>query len=325
MASNHPHNHRGSNHPEPAPEGPPDAGAAGDVTTTGHSTHDAGAASAKHGAHGAHDAHDAHVTHGAHGGHTDDVTDVSTLVPAGWKQLILPVLILVIVGILVAGPVMDAFAPKVPSPAVEQNTGTQEGQNQTPAPSGGVESQPTATPAISPTPQGAGATPTTGSQNPALPQANVAATATAVALLGEQGIVSRMPVQLQFGGVSFVVKPGNNLLPDWQPPQEVGIATWIEGTYANHILYLPYSADNEKLFQSARQGDEVKLTMNTGQTFVFAVTRSMRAHNGPPTEAGQFTVTSAMAQDHAGLTLFLIGDPAPDRAVVMADFTGTIQ
>jgi hypothetical protein len=32
-----------------------------------------------------------------------------------------------------------------------------------------------------------------------------------------------------------------------------------------------------------------------------------------------------MAQDHAGLTLFLIGDPAPDRAVVMADFTGTIQ
>jgi hypothetical protein len=47
--------------------------------------------------------------------------------------------------------------------------------------------------------------------------------------------------------------------------------------------------------------------------------------NGPPTEEGQFTVTTAMAQDHAGVTLFLIGDPSPDRAVLQAEFTGNIQ
>jgi hypothetical protein len=32
-----------------------------------------------------------------------------------------------------------------------------------------------------------------------------------------------------------------------------------------------------------------------------------------------------MSQDHAGVTLFLIGDPAPDRAVLQAEFTGNIQ
>ena len=69
----------------------------------------------------------------------------------------------------------------------------------------------------------------------------------------------------------------------------------------------------------------MKITMNTGQVFVFSITRSERAANGPPTTESQFTVTTAMRQDHAGVTLFLVGDPAADRAVVQADFTGAIQ
>jgi len=32
-----------------------------------------------------------------------------------------------------------------------------------------------------------------------------------------------------------------------------------------------------------------------------------------------------MSQDHAGVTIFLVGDPAPDRAVVQADFNGNIE
>ncbi len=69
----------------------------------------------------------------------------------------------------------------------------------------------------------------------------------------------------------------------------------------------------------------MRLVMNTGQVFEFDVTRSERAFNGPSTDRGRFTVTSAMSQDHAGVTLFLIGDPADDRAVVQADFNGNIQ
>jgi hypothetical protein len=148
---------------------------------------------------------------------------------------------------------------------------------------------------------------------------------TAVALDSAQGVVARAPVKLEFEGTSFVVKAGDTLLPDWRPPQDQGIATWIQGSVANHILYLPYSAENAALFQAGKKGDKLTLRMNTGQLFEFEVTRSGRVVNGPATEQGQFTVTAAMAQDHAGVTLFLIGEATKDRAVVQADFTGNIQ
>jgi hypothetical protein len=151
------------------------------------------------------------------------------------------------------------------------------------------------------------------------------ATATAVALEGQKGDVARAPVRLEFGGATFTVSPGSGLLPDWKPSQDETSATWIEGTFANHILYIPYSEHNKALFEAAKQADGVKLLMNTGQVFNFSVTRSQRAANGPTTDPEQFSVSAAMAQDHAGLTLFLTGDPAADRAVVQADFTGKIQ
>src|SRR4051812_25875061 len=89
-------------------EAPPDRGASGDVTTTGHSTHDTGGFSttASHDSHSggdAHDAHDAHGQGGGHGGHGDDTSDLPTIVPTTWRQLIFPVLILLLVIILVSG------------------------------------------------------------------------------------------------------------------------------------------------------------------------------------------------------------------------------
>jgi hypothetical protein len=153
----------------------------------------------------------------------------------------------------------------------------------------------------------------------------LSATQTAVAVAGQQGEVARVPVKLEFANASFEVQQGNNLLPDWKPAQDETTATWIANTVANHLLYIPYSGRNEELFKAAKSGDVIELTMNTGQVFSFSVTRSERAINGPPSAQGQFTVQTAMAQDHAGVTLFLIGDPASDRAVVQADFNGTIQ
>ena len=149
---------------------------------------------------------------------------------------------------------------------------------------------------------------------------SAAATRTAVAVLGENGQVARAPVQLQFEGTQFTVDPGSGILPDWKPSGDTSHATWIQGTYANQIIYLQYSDANAALFNQVKPADMVKLTMDTGQVFEFQVNRAQRALNGPPTADDQFTVTAAMQQDHAGVTLFLIGDPAPDRAVVQADF-----
>jgi hypothetical protein len=151
------------------------------------------------------------------------------------------------------------------------------------------------------------------------------ATQTAVAIAGEQGEVARIPIGLDFAGTSFAVTQGSGLLPDWTPTDKADTATWIEGTIANHILYIPYNEKNATLFKSAKPGDKIKLAMNTGQVFEFEVNLVQRVVNGPATQEGQFTVSTAMAQNHAGVTLFLTGDPAADRAVVQADFTGNIQ
>jgi hypothetical protein len=284
-----------------------------------------------HDAHGGHDDHGAQDDHGVHG---DDSSERSTLVPVTWRQLIFPALILLLVIILLIGPVSNAFAPH-------------------PASSTGLQAVPTVPPTATPASTPAGAKPlntvaivqkptavatraavqisqpvqpTAIANNPDEVSPSAAATRTAVAVQGENGQVTRAPVQLDFEGALFTVDATDSgVLPDWKPSGDATHATWIEGTYANHIIYMPYSDSNAALFGKVKSGDTVKLTMNTGQVFEFQVTRSQRASNGPPTSNGQFTVTTAMSQDHAGVTIFLVGDPAPDRAVVQADFNGTIE
>ncbi len=285
----------------------PDRDSAGDVSTTLHSDHDADA--------------------GGHGGHGDDAAaEVSTLVPTTWRQLIFPLLILLLVVILLWGPVSSAFSPTPPAPPANQQQ-TENHGSLSPTPAAALSTPTEVALLIAPTstspPPSATSPPPSPTTN--LEVARAIATQTAVALLGEQGTVSRAPVKLIFGTAQFDVEAGSGLLPDWKPPAGEGRATWIQGTYANHIIYLPYSDANAALFTAARTGDMIKLVMDTGQTFEFAVTRSERATNGPPTSGEEFTVTTAMGQDHAGVTLFLVGDPAPDRAVVQADFTGNIQ
>ena len=293
----------------------PDRYSAGNAATTGHSDHDVHAS----GGHGAH-------------GDVDATAEVSTLVPTTWRQLILPLLILLLVAILLAGPVAGAFSPTPPTlpPTNEQREGGRTDNQAAVEPTLLVASTPTevAVLVVAPTdtppppPSATAPPPPTAAQRA---DDKAIATQTAVALLGEQGIASRAPVKLVFGTAEYVVEAGSGLLPDWKPPAQDNLATWIQGTYANHIIYLPYSNSNAALFAAARSGDVIKLVMDSGQTFEFAVKRSERAANGPPTSSDQFTVTAAMDQDHAGVTLFLVGDPAPDRAVVQADFTGNIQ
>jgi cytoskeletal protein RodZ len=292
----------------------------------------------EHGPHSGHDhaGHDDHLAHDTHGGHGEDDSEKSTLVPVTWRQLIFPAIILLIVLILLIGPVSAAFAPR---PAVSPATTEQQTTNPAPtvaptsAPSGAKtqvtssQKPPTATApvvaAVRPTTPPPPPQPTATSVDAISPAA--LATRTAVAVLGEQGQVSRAPVQLQFAGAQFTIDQGSGVLPDWKPSGDATHATWIQGTYANHLIYLQYSDANLALFNSVKPGDTVKLTMDTGQVFEFQVSLAQRASNGPPTSSDQFTVTTAMNQDHAGVTLFLVGDPAPDRAVVQADFTGNIQ
>ena len=79
---------------QPETDAPPDIAASGDVSTTGHSTHDVQAA-------------DAHAGHGP-----ADTSDQPTLVPTTWTQLVFPAIILLFVAVLVAGPVVNAFSSK---------------------------------------------------------------------------------------------------------------------------------------------------------------------------------------------------------------------
>ncbi|MDQ3930573.1 MAG: hypothetical protein M3328_15690, partial [Chloroflexota bacterium] len=292
----------------------------------GHSSHDT------HDVHASddmRDAHDGHDSHGAHG-HGPDTSDVPTLVPTTWRQLVLPALILLLVIILIAGPVMNAFAYR-PATGPDTEQTEQEGEGSVPPTSVTTvaQVQNTATIALAPTRTTAptrAATATKSAPTATLsPGDRLSPTQTAVAEAGQNGIVARVPVELNFAGTTFVVRAGDTLLPDWEPSTDPGIATWIEGTVANHVLYVPFSDENLALFTAAKPGDMLTMTMNTGQVFEFEVNRAERVANGPPTEEGQFTVTTAMSQDHAGVTLFLIGDPAPDRAVLQAEFTGNIQ
>jgi hypothetical protein len=285
--------------------------------------------------------HDDHSGHGhddpAHGdhsdhGHDDASSDAPTLVPTTGRQLLLPALILIIVAILLWGPVSGAFAPKPGSAGTSTSiapTATAAPPSATPttAPPAGTTTPVSALPPQASPPASEVAAPpnSAGTTATGVPSASDLATRTAVAQAGEQGIVTRAPVELQFAGAKFMVQAGSDVLPDWQPPENGGEAVWIRGTYANHVLYLPYNKDNAALFQGTKVGDLVTLVMDSGQTFQFTVTRSERAFNGPPANQDQFTTTTAMNQDHAGVTLFLVGDPAADRAVVQADFNGNIQ
>jgi hypothetical protein len=277
--------------------------------------------------------HDDHADHGHdEHGHEDPSSEASTLAPTTGRQLILPAIILIIVGILLIGPVTGAFAPKPGS----AGTSTSIAPTSTAVP---TSATPTAAPAgttapvsslplqASPPANAVTESPPTVAASTArsAPSAANLATRTAVAQAGEQGIVTRAPVELEFAGAKIMVQAGNDVLPDWQPPANGDDAVWIRGSYANHILYLPYNEVNAALFQGSKVGDLVTLVMDSGQTFQFTVTRSQRAFNGPPTTQDQFTTNTAMNQDHAGVTLFLVGDPAVDRAVVQADFNGNIQ
>src|SRR5438552_13446707 len=91
-------------------------------------------------AHTAHDGHDTHGaldTHDAHAGQVADTSDEPTIVPTTWRQLIFPLIILVFVAIMVAGPVMGAFATKPAAPPAVQEQAT-EAEQATPAEGGGV-------------------------------------------------------------------------------------------------------------------------------------------------------------------------------------------
>lgn len=286
--------------------------------------------------HSGHDDH-GHDDHGhddhGHGPTFEDLAaEKPTIVPVNWRQLIFPAIILVIVFILLIGPVTHAFAPQPAPPSTGESVTTGEGSTTEPeatkapaATSTVALAQPTATTqSAASTATPVAAVPVVATEAPAVSEQAIA-TRTAVAVAGEQGNVTRAPMQLDIAGTQFSVVAGGEVLPDWKTTAEEGKAVWITGTYANHVIYLPYSASNAAIFANVKTGDMVRLVMDSGQTFEFAVTRSERAFNGPPTTEGQFTTATAMNQDHAGVTLFLVGEATNDRAVVQADFTGNIQ
>ncbi len=251
--------------------------------------------------------------------------------------LIWPLIILLIVGALALPSVASAFSRYGNAPIAETSTST--GLDQTPVGAGTpiVVSTPSAVPPSTQTSGGVGAgtvipqatnaltalptnvqgpltTPTeaasTDTAAPPTPSPlppTVAPTQAAVPIISDpqQGMLR----SVEFAGQTYRVEP-TEIVADWEFSDQPGVASWITGTVINYIVGLPYNPTNAALFQKAKQADAVRLTVANGQVLTFQVTSIMRVAT---------TNISVMAQDHPGVTLLLLGEPAADRLTIVGN------
>jgi hypothetical protein len=266
----------------------------------GHAGHDAAGAHAP-----AHEAHDA-----AH--HAVEAVEPEPEAPGPpLSALAWPVAILVIVALLVAPAAANAFARygRAPNAETELSTGLEQPPvgattpvvvstpaATLPAPTtqttGGVSEgtvipQPLTTPTVAP------ASPTPGASAPVMGDLREGALRT-----------------VDFAGQTYRVEP-TEIVADWKFSTQPGVASWITGTVVNYIIGLPYNAANATLFQRARQADVIRLTVANGEVLTFQVSAIQRVAT---------TDTRVLAQDHPGVTLLLLGEPANDRMAIVGDY-----
>ncbi len=244
--------------------------------------------------------------------------------------LIWPLIILLIVGALALPSVASAFSRYGNAPISETSTST--GLDQTPVGAGTpiVVSTPSAVPpstqtsggvsegtvipqvtnaltALPTNVQGPLTTPTAEPPTPSPLPPTVAPTQAAVPIISDpqQGMLR----SVEFAGQTYRVEP-TEIVADWEFSDQPGVASWITGTVINYIVGLPYNPTNAALFQKVKQADAVRLTVASGQVLIFRVTAITRVAT---------TNISVMAQDHPGVTLLLLGEPAADRLTIIGN------
>ena len=246
--------------------------------------------------------------------------------PPPLRALLWPLAILLIVLLAITPAVANAFARFPPGGgAGHAETSTETGLE--PGPAEGEVSTPGVTPLTTP--------PSTGPDVPTvIPQppnprtaeptnvigpatvvptpAALAPTVTTVAVAPPMGNLEQGALRtLELAGQTFRVEP-TEIVPDWQFSAEAGVASWVNGTVINYIIGLPYSADNAALFGRLRANDLIRLTVATDDVLTFRVSTTRRVAKDN---------TGALAQDHPGVTLLLVGEPnTTDRALVAAQY-----
>ncbi|HUS17217.1 MAG TPA: hypothetical protein VM536_19650 [Chloroflexia bacterium] len=302
--------------------------------TSSHDTHDTGSG---HGAdEGAHAADHGVGVEGPPTGASERTTPLSAFI---W-----PAIIALLALVLVWGPVTRSFdrfsgAPAGVEAEPTADEGTPVGVDATltvapavtgndatviPMPTTVLTSQPTnvqtggdttAVPATAAPADTATAAPVpTDTAVPAPPTDAPAASATpaAVAPPTDAEIRNGTPRTVSLGGKSFRVEISNTVLPDWIVSKDPSVASWVSSTVINYVLGVSYSPENADLFAGLHAADTIRLGRADGSAYTFVVDQARRVAR---------TDTRLMEQDHPAITLFLVGDPANDRAVVQGHFT----
>ncbi len=133
---------------------------------------------------------------------------------------------------------------------------------------------------------------------------NAAATPAPVATL-----IVAAPRILQLGKVSFTVEAATAVSPTWQFNPDPARASWLPTTALPYVVGIPYSQANAALFAAARPGQVVTMQNSIGATLRFQVNTVARVK---PED------TSSAAHLGLGMILYLLADPAPDRAMISA-------
>jgi hypothetical protein len=164
------------------------------------------------------------------------------------------------------------------------------------------------------------------------PQPTITPTATPIALDNVDRSIGRgdrqdrtyFPVLLQISSANysqpdraFVVQEHEISIAEWHFDSNPDIASWVGGLLVRPVLGIPYSEQNDALFQSLTDGSSFVITMNTGDIL---------RYNYASTQTVGRTDTGIFRQTHPGLVLLLIGQedddghPTNERLVIEADY-----
>ena len=116
---------------------------------------------------------------------------------------------------------------------------------------------------------------------------------------------------------AFVVQEHEISIAEWHFDSNPDIASWVGGLLVRPVLGIPYSEQNDELFQTLTTGSSFIITMNTGDILRYNYTTVKTVGR---------TETTIFRQTHPGLVLVLIGQeddngrPTNERLVIEAEY-----
>jgi hypothetical protein len=137
-------------------------------------------------------------------------------------------------------------------------------------------------------------------------------------LQGGEGLRGYYPVLLELiptaqpnGARVFPVQQKAVDLAQWDFDPNPDVASAVYGLVIRPVLGIPYSPANAEYLDSLQAGDAIEVQMNTGQTLAFALVGRQRV---------QRQAVELFDQSAPGIVIVLLGDPAPDRLVLLGAY-----